>query len=484
MRRFILGLDEGTTSVRCALYDVDKNEIVDIENKPIKQYYPQSGWVEQDPEEIFKKIKSVSNVLFKRNNVVKSELLSVAITNQRESIVAWNKETGMPIYNAIIWQCRRTSDMIEKLSQSQKNKIKEKTGLIANPYFSASKMKWILDNVPEAKKLAKKNQLCFGTIDSFLCFKLTGNHMTDTTNASRTMLMNLDTLDWNDELLKIFDIPKSSLPKICDSDSNFGNAKALLGAPICAMIGDQMSSMIGQGVLKNGASKVTFGTGGFILTNIGSKCDKNLPNLLTTVASTLNGKTQYAIEGSIYSACSAINWLQDNLKCFDNVQKTADMAKSLKSNCGVYFVPAFTGLGAPYWNNSARACIVGMNFDTDQRHIVRACLESMAYNTKATVDDMKKHGQKFKYISVDGGGSKNDFVLQYLADMLNHEVVKSKNPESTVLGAIYVAMLSQKLIDLKGIETLTQSKQKYLPKMSEKDRKNFYQGWQDAIRKL
>lgn len=484
MRRFVLGLDEGTTSARGVLYDVDKQEIVDIENSAIKQYYPQSGWVEQDADEIYKKVLKVSKSLFKKNNVEKGELLGIGITNQRETVVAWNRETGQPICKAIVWQCRRTSSMIDKLSQKNKNIIKEKTGLIANPYFSASKMKWILDNVKEAKTLAKQNKLCFGTIDSFLTFKLTNNFVTDTTNASRTMLMNIHTLEWDDELLKIFNIPKSSLPKICSSDENFGNTKSLQNAPVCALIGDQMSSMIGQGAIENGSSKVTFGTGAFILTNIGTSAKKNLSNLLTTVAFTLSNKTMYAIEGSVYSACSAINWLENNLKCFSDVKTTADMAKSLKDNGGVYFVPAFTGLGAPYWNNEARAAIVGMNFDTDQRHIVRACLESMAYNTKAIVDEMKNHGQKLKIFSVDGGASNNDFVLQFLSDMLNQKVVKSKNSESTVLGAIYVAMLSLKLIDFSDIKKLSESNKCFSPNLNEKDRRKFYNGWQEAIRKI
>ncbi len=484
MRRFILGLDEGTTSTRAVLYDVDSQSIVDMESKSIKQLYPQSGWVEQDAKEIFRKTLLASKTLLKRNAVEKNELLGIGITNQRETVVAWNKSTGEPICNAIVWQCRRTTNMINALSQKSKEKIKEKTGLIANPYFSASKMKWILDNVKEARTLAKQNNLCFGTIDSFLAFKLTENFVTDTTNASRTMLMNLDTLEWDDELLKMFNIPKNFLPKILPSDANFGVAKKLLYTPICSMIGDQMSSMIGQGAIDYGNSKVTFGTGGFILTNIGSKPNKNLPNLLTTVASTLKGKTQYAIEGSVYSACSAINWLQHNLKYFEDVGATEQMAKSLKNNGGVYFVPAFTGLGAPYWNNDARASITGMTFDTDQRHIVRACLESMAYNTKAIVGEMKKHGQKIKLISVDGGGSKNEFVLQFLSDMLNHDVVKSKDSEATALGCIYVAMLSLGIIAREQIKSLTESKKVFSSKMTEAERKKLYAGWQNAITKL
>lgn len=484
MRRFILGLDEGTTSLRSVLYDVDKNMIVDAESKPIKQFYPQSGWVEQDALEIYKKILATSKIVLKRNDVKKEELLSVGITNQRETVVAWDKKTGIPVCNAIVWQCRRTTNQIKNLSQKAKQTIKEKTGLIANPYFSASKMKWILDNNKEAKALAKQKQLCFGTIDSFLAFKLTGNFVTDTTNASRTMLMNIHTLQWDDELLSLFKISRESLPEIKPSDWNFGNAKKILNAPICSIIGDQMSSMFGQGAIVDGDTKVTYGTGGFILVNIGKNSTKNLPNLLTTVAGTVANKTQYAIEGSIFSACSALEWLKNNLSLYEDVKKTEEMANSLPSNEGVYLVPAFTGLVSPYWNNEARASLTGMSFNTTKAHIVRATLESMIYNTKAIFDELKKSGQKFKLISVDGGASKNSFVLQFLADMLNHEIVKSKNSESTVLGTIYVSMISLGLIDLKDIKTLCESKKKFKPNMNETTRKKYYEGWEKAIRRL
>jgi len=484
MRRFILGLDEGTTSARSVLYDVDKNEIVDMQSKSFKQFYPKSGWVEQDAEEIYRNILKCSKDILSRNNVLKSELLGIGITNQRETIVAWDKQTGKPICKAIVWQCRRTSEAIDRLSIKTKELIKEKTGLIPNPYFSASKIKWILDNIKEAKILAKKNQLCFGTIDSFLTFKLTGNFVTDTTNASRTMLMNIHTLEWDDKLMSVFKVPKECLPEIKSSDSNFGTAKSLLNAPVCALMGDQMSSMFGQGAVCNGDTKVTFGTGGFILSNIGNDSKRNIPNLLTTVACTIGDKTDYAIEGSIYSACSAINWLKDNLGLYEDVNDTANMAQSLKDNEGVYLIPAFTGLGAPYWNDEARACIVGMTFSTKKEHLVRATLESMVYNTKAIFDELKKQRCKFKLISVDGGASKNPFVLQFMADMLNHDIVKSKHSESTVLGAIFVAMISLKLIKVEDIKTLTESNNVYKSKMQEAERKKLYQGWQKAIRKI
>lgn len=484
MRRFILGIDEGTTNIRSVLYDVDKKKIVDTESKRFKQYYPQIGWVEQDADEIFKKTLSTAKDVLTRNDIHKEELLGIGITNQRETVVAWDRETGEPICKAIVWQCRRTTEMIEKLPKQIKKKIQDKTGLIPNPYFSASKMKWMMDNVKGIKSLARSGKLCFGTIDSFITFKLTGNHYTDTTNASRTMLMDLETLQWDDELLEIFGIPKNSLPEILPSDSNFGNAKRLLNTPIRGIVGDQMSSMFGQGAVRYGNTKVTFGTGGFILTNIGSNSAKRFPNLLTTVASTIGNKTNYAVEGSIYSACSALNWLQEKLDMYDDVTETESMATALDSNEGVYLVPAFTGLGAPYWNDEARACIVGMNFNTGKEHFVRACLESMVYNTKAIVDEMKQNGLKFKLISVDGGGSKNGFVLQFLADMLNHNVVKSKYSESTVLGAIFMAMISLKLVTLNDIKTMTESETLYSPKMTESERKKNYQGWENAIKKI
>lgn len=484
MRKFILGIDEGTTNIRSVLYDVNKKKIVDTEGKRFKQYYPHSGWVEQDATEIFKKTLSTARDIIARNDIKHEELLGIGITNQRETVIAWDRETGEPVYKAIVWQCRRTTSMIESLPEKTKKLIKEKTGLIPNPYFSASKMKWILENVKGTKSLARSGKLCFGTIDSYITYKLTGNHYTDTTNASRTMLMNIHTLQWDDELLKIFNIPKNSLPEIKACDSNFGEAKRLLNTPIRGIIGDQMSSLFGQGATNYGGTKLTFGTGGFLLTNIGENSSKNLPHLLTTVANTIGSKTCYAIEGSMYSACSALNWLQDNLNAFDDVTETESMATSLESNEGVYLVPAFTGLGAPYWNDEARACVVGMTFNTRKEHLVRATLESMVYNTKAIVDEMKEYGLKFKMISVDGGGSKNNFVLQFLADMLDHDVKKSKYSESTVLGAIFMAMISLKLITLRDIKKLTESDVNFYPKMTKGTRLKNYNGWKEAIKKI
>lgn len=484
MRKFILGLDEGTTSLRSVLYDVNSKKIVDINQRSFHQFYPESGYVEQDATEILNGIISTSKTVLTRNKVKKEELLGVGITNQRETIVAWDRETGKPIYNAIVWQCRRTTKYMKSLPNEIKKKIKEKTGLIPDPYFSASKMKWIIENVKEAKKLLRQDKLCLGTIDCYLATMLTGNFVTDVTNASRTMLMNLKTLDYDDELLKFFKIPRTALPKILPCDAHFGNVKRFFDAPLCSMIGDQQSSMIGQGALKYGSTKVTYGTGGFILTNIGKSFNKLPEKLLVTVASTLGGETQYAVEGSIYSACSGLNFLKHNLEIYSDVKKTSAMAESLESNEGVYFVPAFTGLGAPYWNNDARAEISGITFATKKEHLVRAILESMAYNTKAVFDEMRKEGQRFSSISVDGGGSNNNFLLQFLADMLNHDVIRSAESEATVMGAIYVAMLSLKLIDKEEIIKLASGKEVFCPNMTESERKKYYDGWQKAIKKV
>ena len=484
MRRFILGIDEGTTSARAVLYDIDENRIIDKQSKTFKQFYPQSGYVEQDASEILNIVISSCKTVITRNKVQKEELLGIGITNQRETVVAWERKTMKPIYNAICWQCRRTSNYIKSLPLKIKKLIREKTGLIPDPYFSASKMKWILDNVKGAKSLARSGNLCFGTIDSYIATALTGNFVTDTTNASRTMLMNIKTLDWDEELLNFFKIPRESLPKIMPCDSHFGDVKKFFGAPLCSIIGDQQSSMIGQGAINYGTAKITLGTGGFILTNVGQNYDKCPGKLLLTVASTLENKTEYAIEGSIYSACSGLNFLKYNFNMYEDVRKTSEMAESLPDNEGVYFVPAFTGMGAPYWNSDARGEISGITYATTKAHIVRAMLESMAYNSKAIFDEMRASGLKFSLVSVDGGGSNNDFLLQFMADMLNHDVVKSKNVEATVMGTIYVAMLSLKLIDKEEIRKLTSSTEVFCPNMTEKDREKYYDGWQKAIKKI
>ncbi len=480
MKRYIVGIDEGTTSCRSVLYDITKNEIVNISSQAFKSIYLNSGWVEQNAEEIYKKqLKTLKSVI---SNISEDEIIGVGITNQRETVVAFNKKTGKPIYNAIVWQCRRTADYIDSIPKKIKQKIKQKTGLIADAYFSASKIKWLLENVPEAQKLLKEDNLCVGTMDSFLAYKLTGRFVTDTTNASRTMLFNINTLKWDEELLKYFNIPKQILPEVISSAEVIGKVLKYK-FPLASLIGDQQSSLVGQGCIARGKAKATYGTGGFILFNTGSEIH-HVNKILTTVAYTINGKTSYALEGSIYSASSTINFMQHSLGFFFNPSETENMAKSIKNTNGVYFVPAFTGLGAPYWNSDARGALVGINFDTTKNHIVRAGLESMAYNTKAILDEMGGNSVKINEIRVDGGCSKNKFLLQFLADMLNIKVVKNKESEATALGAIFLCGIATKTFTLKTINQRILSGNTYKANMKIAEREKLYSGWKSAINML
>lgn len=480
MKKYIIGIDEGTTSCRTVLYDITTNEIVDMSNRKFKSYYPHDAWVEQDAENIFKLQKQTLNEILSRVN--EEEIIGLGITNQRETVVAWNKKTGKAVARAIVWQCRRTAGEIEKIPKAMLKKIKQKTGLIADAYFSATKIKWLLDNEPKVQELLKQNNLCVGTMDSFLAYRLTGKFVTDTTNASRTMLFNINNLEWDDELLKYFNIPKEILPNIISSAEIVGN---VIGHnfPLASIIGDQQSSLFGQGCFKKGTCKSTYGTGGFILVNTGTT-PKFVDKILTTVGYTIGGKTHYALEGSIYSASSTINYMQENLGLFFNPAETENMAIKAGDNGGVYFVPAFTGLGAPYWNSTARAGIVGLTFDTNKNHIVRAGLEAMAYNTKAILDQMKTENILVNQIKVDGGCSANKFLLQYLSDILNAKVVKNITTEATAMGAIYLAAIATKALKIKEVEMCIQSSKTYLPKMKKEERNELYNGWQNAVNKI
>ena len=476
-KRYIIALDEGTTSVRSILYDTKTKKIIAKSQLPFAQLYPKEGWVEQNPEEIWKCQKSTLDEVLK--NIKAEDVYGIGITNQRETVVAWDRTTGKPIYNAIVWQCRRTSRMIEKLPLGIKRKIKSRTGLIPNAYFSATKMKWIIDNVPLAKKLMSKGQLCFGTIDSYLAFKLTGKFVTDTSNASRTMLFNINTLKWDKDLLEFFKIPVECLPEIVDSNAEVGNCTEY-NIPLCGIIGDQQSSLVGQACLKKGMAKATYGTGCFILLNTGSEL-VNTNKLLTTVGYTINGKTSYALEGSIYSACNAIDWLKEKLQLFNDYSEVDKMCYELKSNEGVYFVPAFTGLGAPYWSDCSKSTIVGATLATDKRHIVRACLESIAYNTLAVTKEMAKKGINVKELHVDGGGSKNEFLLQFQSDVLQRNILKSAVSESTAMGAVFMVGLNKKLFTMPLIEKQYETSSIYKPCITLSERNKLYTNWEKAI---
>ena len=480
MKKYILGVDEGTTSCRTVLYDVTLNEIVDISSRRFKSFYPNSGWVEQDAENIYKlQLQTIKEIVGRVNE---DEIIGLGITNQRETVVAINKKTGKAVARAIVWQCRRTAGDIEKISKPMLKKIKEKTGLIADAYFSATKIKWLLENEPKVKELLLEDNLYIGTMDSFLAYRLTGKFVTDTTNASRTMLFNINTLSWDDELLKYFNIPRQILPEVISSSEIVGNVKGY-NFPLASIIGDQQSSLFGQGCFKKGMAKSTYGTGGFILVNSGT-APTFVDKILTTVGYTIAGKTHYALEGSIYSASSTVNYMQENLGLFFNPTETETMAKKAGSNGGVYFVPAFTGLGAPYWNSTARAGIVGLTFDTNKNHIVRAGLEAMAYNTKAILDQMKTQNVLVKQIKVDGGCSANKFLLQFLSDILNAKVIKNITTEATAMGAIYLTALSTKTLKMKEVENCIQSSKVYLPKMKNEEIEVLYNGWLNAIKIL
>ena len=477
-KKYIIALDEGTTSARSVVYDIIKNEIVTISQLPIKQYYPNAGWVEEDANEIWKTQKqTLDNVL---KEIDPSEIIGIGITNQRETVVAWDKATGKPIYNAIVWQCRRSSNIIDKIPTDMRRKIKTKTGLIPNAYFSASKIKWIFDNVPEARLLAKKNQLCIGTIDSFLAFKLTGLFVTDTTNASRTMLFNINTMSWDPTLLEYFNIPISCLPVVVDSNFEIGMCKEY-PFPLCGIIGDQQSSMVGQACLKKGMAKATYGTGCFILLNIGDKVIKS-NKMLCTVGYTINGKTTYALEGSVYSACSSVDWLKNNLNLYENVKDVSDICESIESTNNVYFVPAFTGLGAPYWNDNCMGTMVGLTLATTKNHIIRACIESIAYNTYSVINEMTSNDLNIKELHVDGGGSKNNFLLQFQSNILQRKIIKSKFSESTAMGAIYMVALCKKLYTTKNIDENYAIENTYIPKIKLSERNKLFDGWENAVK--
>lgn len=470
MKKYILGLDEGTTSARAVVYDIAKNKILTKCSQPIKQIYPHKNWVEQDALQIIDaQFKAVSEALLQAQ-ISADELCAIAITNQRESIVAWDSQTSQPIYNSICWQDKRTIKDIENLPEAYKKRIKLHTGLIPDPYFSASKMAWILNNVPNAKKLVKLNRLRIGTIDSYLTYVLTGKFVTDTTNASRTMLMNIKTLSWDEEMLKIWGIPEQCLPTIVDSDCIVGNCPKLGNAPLCAIIGDQQSSLYGQNCINLGDTKATYGTGGFILINTGESIVEN-KKLLSTVAYTINGKTNYALEGSIYSACNGIEWLR-SMGIIESASQTEKLSNSLQDTNGVYFVPAFNGLGAPYWNSKCNGILCGISLETTPSHVARAMLESMAYNTK---DILNQSRLPIKQIRVDGGGSKNQFLLQFLADMCQTKVTQYES-ESTVMGTIKIAQ-SHFCIAPQLCE-----KQTFLPRLNITKVNKLYNGWQKAVK--
>lgn len=481
---YIIAIDEGTTSTRAILYDLTKNKIVAQKSSRIKQFYPQAGFVEENASEIYAEtLASLVEILELCDDA--SEVKGIGITNQRETVVAWDKRTGKPLYNAIVWQCRRTAEFMNAIAKTHGDFIRKKTGLVCDAYFSASKMKWLLDNVPEIKAKSESGDLCFGTVDSFLAYKLTGGKafVTDVTNASRTMLCNLGSASWDDDLLDLFGVDKRSLPKIVMSDARVGEFEYNgLKIPICGMAGDQQAALIGQGCLNAGDSKITYGTGLFMLYNTGYKSIISQNGLVTTVAYGIGGEVSYAFEGSVFNAGSAVQWLRDNLGFFDSSADSETLALSVESSSGVYVVPAFTGLGAPYWNGKARGVITGLTRGVTKAHITRATLESMAYSARDLADVMEKEsGVKLTELRCDGGASANDFLMGFQASVLGANVNRPKEKESTALGVVYLCGLGTGYITKDDIKRLRVCDKIFTPDGDREKYEKLYDGWKEAV---
>lgn len=480
--RFILSLDQGTTSSRAVLVD-ETASIFGKEQKEFKQIFPKPSWVEHDPQEIWNSQLEVAQKVISKNKIRPEDITAIAITNQRETIVPFDSKTGKPIYNAIVWQCRRTTDYCNEIKLKYKELVKEKTGLEVDAYFSATKMRWILDNVPEAQRAYKEKTIRFGTIDSWLIWNLTcgRSFVTDPSNASRTMLYNIKENKYDNELLNIFHIEEWMLPKVISSDGEFGiTDKKLFGAeiPIRAVLGDQQAALFGQCCFKEGDLKVTYGTGGFLLINIGDKFKTN-QNFLTTIAWSLENHITYALEGSTFICGAIIQWLRDGLGLIKDSSETEKMATSLKSNEGVYLVPALVGLGAPHWDMKARGTILGLTRGTTKAHIVRAALESMAYQIADLILPIKKNLPKEPFVKADGGAAKNNFLLQFQADLLGISITRSKEAEMTALGVALLAGLSTSLWKSKDeIQKMWHPDELFLPKVS---RENEYNKWKEAV---
>ena len=489
MKRFIVAIDQGTTSSRAILFSLSGKNIYSSQ-KEFRQYFPKDGWVEHNPNEIWNSTKKVLIDVINKSKRLKGKILTIGITNQRETTILWNKKTGKPVYNAIVWQDRRTTEFCEKFKKNKKAKfINRKTGLLIDPYFSATKIKWILDNVVIAKRLSRNNNLLFGTVDTFLLWKLTKGkiHATDATNASRTMLFNISKNKWDKDILKILNIPKNILPTVKDSSDDFGfTDKSLTGAsyPINAVIGDQQAATIGQNCFKKGSVKCTYGTGAFALMNTGSKKIYSKNRLLTTICYRLNGKITYALEGSIFIAGAGIQWLRDKINLINKASDTEKIVKSLKSNNGIYLVPAFTGLGTPYWKPDARGIICGLTRDTSKKEIVRATLESVAYQTYDLFNAMKNDGLKPNLIKVDGGMVINNWFSQFLSDIIDLDVIRPRVYETTALGAALMAGLKVGVYkSLKDVSKNWKIGKKFYPKMNKVNRSKLLKGWKQAITK-
>ena len=486
MSKYVMALDQGTTSSRAIIFDEHQN-IVNMAQKEFIQHYPKAGWVEHDPLEIYASQYGVLVEVLARSGMEAGEISAIGITNQRETTIVWDKNTGRPVYNAIVWQCRRTSDFCTNLvERGYADEIRAKTGLLIDAYFSATKIKWILDNVEGARERAERGELLFGTVDTWLIWKLTGGaaHVTDVTNASRTMLFNIHTLEWDKDICALLDIPMCMLPKVCDSSMVYGAAR-IGGAeiPIAGAAGDQQAALFGQTCFARGDVKNTYGTGCFMLMNTGDTPVESKNGLLTTVAVGLNGKATYALEGSVFVGGAVIQWLRDELKLINESADSEYFANKVKDSAGVYVVPAFTGLGAPYWDMYARGAILGLTRGAGRNHIIRAALEGIAYQTLDVLKAMQADsGVQFKELKVDGGASANNLLMQFQADIAGVTVRRPMIRETTALGAAYLAGLAtgvwRDLNDNKGQWTLDKL---YEPQMEAARARELVDGWHKAV---
>ncbi len=491
MKKYIIALDQGTTSSRAIVFDKEQN-ILGVSQKEFTQIYPKEGWVEHDPLEIWATQYGVLQEVIAKTNISQDEVAAIGITNQRETTIVWDKNTGAPIYNAIVWQCRRTADICDNLkAKGLEGYIKENTGLVVDAYFSGTKIKWILDNVEGAREKAERGELLFGTVDTWLVWKLTNGqvHVTDYTNASRTMLYNIKDLRWDDKILEELNIPKSMLPEVKNSSEVYGHAnlggKADIQVPIAGIAGDQQSALFGQTCFEKGDAKNTYGTGCFLLMNTGEEMVESKNGLLTTIAIGIDGKVQYALEGSVFVGGAVVQWLRDELKLVNDSADTEYFATKVDDNGGVYIVPAFVGLGAPHWDMYARGAIFGLTRGANRNHLIRAALESIAYQTKDLIDAMREDvGAELKEIKVDGGASRNKFLMQFQSDILGANVVRPIISETTALGAACLAGLAVGFWkDKEEVKKFWHKSDEFEPKLDADTVNKYYNGWRKAVKR-
>lgn len=490
MARYVMALDQGTTSSRAIIFD-ENGSIVSVAQKEFTQIYPKPGWVEHDPMEIWGSQIGVAREAMEKARIAPDEIAAIGITNQRETTIVWDKNTGKPVYNAIVWQCRRTAPICDDLkAKGLADVIRRKTGLVVDAYFSGTKIKWILDNVEGAREKAERGELLFGNVDTWLIWNLTGGkvHVTDYSNASRTMIFNIHTLDWDEDILKELGIPRAMLPEVKPSSFVYGHTdREIFGAevPIAGDAGDQQAALFGQACYKPGMAKNTYGTGCFMLMNTGEKAVESQSGLLTTIAWGVNGRVEYALEGSIFIAGAVVQWLRDELRIIDNSAQSEEYATKVEDTNGVYLVPAFVGLGAPYWDMYARGVIVGLTRGAKREHIIRAALESIAYQTRDVLEAMQKDsGITLMNLKVDGGAVANNFLMQFQSDILGVPVSRPKVTETTALGAAYLAGLAVGYWkDMDEIASKWQIDREFKPAMAMEVREKLYAGWKKAVKR-